>query len=343
MKLHHDKKRYAQAVRFASQHIGIPEIYIEKDYWVTLALKHVFTSEIGKELIFKGGTALSKAYKLIERFSEDIDLVLVTTGKESGNQVKRKLQEVSTLVNTIMPEVVDDDLTRKRGMNRKTVHSYSQAFQGVFGQVRDKVVIETTSYGTPEPYEVRPIQSMIGEVLRSTGQIDLIVQYELEAFDVAVLHPNKVLCEKIMSLVRFSYFDNPEERLKQKVRHLYDLHALLGQKRTIDFVKSPSFEQIMMRVAMDDMDSYPNNNAWLEQNPRDAIVFKEWEHVWKSIQMEYKTTFGQLVYGELPTEKDISDTMSILSERLDTLNWNSVRLTMLRKSRNKDMDIDLER
>ena len=61
MKLHHDKKRYAQAVRFASQHIGIPEIYIEKDYWVTLALKHVFTSEIGKELIFKGGTALSKA------------------------------------------------------------------------------------------------------------------------------------------------------------------------------------------------------------------------------------------------------------------------------------------
>jgi predicted nucleotidyltransferase component of viral defense system len=50
----------------------IPAIYVEKDYWVTYALFTIFNNEIGKDTVFKGGTALSKCYNMIERFSEDI-------------------------------------------------------------------------------------------------------------------------------------------------------------------------------------------------------------------------------------------------------------------------------
>ena len=49
---------------------------IEKDWWVTLALKAAFSSSCKDNMIFKGGTSLSKGYDLIERFSEDVDLAI---------------------------------------------------------------------------------------------------------------------------------------------------------------------------------------------------------------------------------------------------------------------------
>ena len=55
---------------------GLPPVPIEKDFWVCWTLKHLFALEDQPPLIFKGGTSLSKAYGVIERFSEDIDLVL---------------------------------------------------------------------------------------------------------------------------------------------------------------------------------------------------------------------------------------------------------------------------
>lgn len=53
-------------------------LYIEKDYWVSYILKAISQSQYKDVAIFKGGTSLSKAYKLIERFSEDIDLAVIT-------------------------------------------------------------------------------------------------------------------------------------------------------------------------------------------------------------------------------------------------------------------------
>ena len=76
MKLHEDKKLFREAVEFTAQLMDILDIYVEKDYWVTYALHTIFHNPIGEEAIFKGGTALSKCHGLIDRFSEDIDLVV---------------------------------------------------------------------------------------------------------------------------------------------------------------------------------------------------------------------------------------------------------------------------
>lgn len=76
MNLHENKELFQDAVIATSQQLSIKEIYIEKDYWVTFALFHIFKNDIGKETVFKGGTALSKCFGMIQRFSEDIDLVV---------------------------------------------------------------------------------------------------------------------------------------------------------------------------------------------------------------------------------------------------------------------------
>ena len=77
MKLHENQTLFRQAVRFTAQEMEIPDLYIEKDYWVTFALKQIFSEETKEYCVFKGGTALSKCYGIIERFSEDIDMSLI--------------------------------------------------------------------------------------------------------------------------------------------------------------------------------------------------------------------------------------------------------------------------
>ena len=98
---------------------GIAEIYIEKDYWVTLALHSIFSEEIWKSCIFKCGTALLKCNRLIDRFSKDIDIVLLKQGTESSNQLKNKLKKVTKIVSEHIPEIDIEGITNKKGMIRK--------------------------------------------------------------------------------------------------------------------------------------------------------------------------------------------------------------------------------
>ncbi len=95
MKLHRNKELFRNAIIATSQLKNIPKIYVEKDYWVTLALYSIFSNEIGKSCIFKGGIASSKCNRLINRFSENIDIVLLKQGNESGNQLKGKLKKIT--------------------------------------------------------------------------------------------------------------------------------------------------------------------------------------------------------------------------------------------------------
>jgi predicted nucleotidyltransferase component of viral defense system len=63
-----------KALGVAATASGRPVHLLEKDIWVVWALQGLFASLLGKHLVFKGGTSLSKGYDIIQRFSEDIDL-----------------------------------------------------------------------------------------------------------------------------------------------------------------------------------------------------------------------------------------------------------------------------
>jgi len=161
MRLHEEQTLFRQAVTATAAQLNIPEIFIEKDYWVTCALHLIFHDPIGEETIFKGGTALSKCFRLIDRFSEDIDMVVKHHEGETDNQLKRKIKKVGHAVTSMMPEVEIEGLTRKVGMNRKTAHSYPKMFRGSFGQTRNVVVVEATWFGYYEPYIAHPLSSYI--------------------------------------------------------------------------------------------------------------------------------------------------------------------------------------
>ena len=213
MKLHDNKELFKDAIIATSQLMGIAEIYVEKDYWVTLALHSIFSDEVGKTCIFKGGTALSKCNHLIDRFSEDIDIVLLKQGDESSNQLKNKLKKITKIVGAHIPEIEIEGITNKKGMIRKTAHNYPKVFEGLFGQIRDNLIVEATWLGSFEPYEKGKVSSLIYEMITETNQQQIADEYDLNPFEVNVLSPKRTFCEKIMSLVRFSYTTNPIEDL----------------------------------------------------------------------------------------------------------------------------------
>lgn len=299
----------------------IPE-YVEKDYWITYALFTVFTNEIGKDIVFKGGTSLSKCYQMIERFSEDIDLVVFRREGETDNRLKSKLKAVSRIVETHLPEVQFQGITRKMGMNRKTAHSYHKEFQDDYGEVRDLIILESTWLGYFEPYTTKSINSFIGQTLLANKQFDIAQEFGLHPFDAFVLEPIRTICEKIMSLVRFSYSENPIKDLKNKVRHTYDLHQLLRQEIFLNFFNSSAFEQMVLKVAHDDVLSFRNNNKWLIYHPSEALIFKDLENVWLELKIAYSGKFRTLVFGEFPKEEEVIGTLRMIKQRLNGIPWN---------------------
>ena len=311
----------ASSINEASRISGISAKAIEKDWWVTLSLKLVFNTPYAKYFAFKGGTSLSKCYEYVNRFSEDIDLVLLRQPDENGNQLKLKLKKISNAVSEVLPELTINGITNKMGMIRKTAHSYNHNFEGDFGQIRDVVIVESTWLGYYEPYTKRMVKSFIYEMMENRGQLELAKEYNLLPFEVLVLEPSRTMCEKIMSLVRFSYTENAEEDLKKKIRHVYDLHQLLIQKEIIEFFNSADFENMLLKVANDDVDSFKNNNAWLKHHPVNSKIFSELDLIWPKLKSAYTVNFKDMVHGDFPDEKELLATLNRIKIRISGVEW----------------------
>lgn len=102
----------AEAPEFAAARCGRPAHLLEKDIWVVWVLATIFESDLANKLTFKGGTSLSKVYRIIDRFSEDIDLTydireLVPDLLAQGNPIPASASQekrISSAVPNRLPE-----------------------------------------------------------------------------------------------------------------------------------------------------------------------------------------------------------------------------------------------
>lgn len=110
MNLHENKELFADAVLAASQSkedggLGIKQIFIEKDYWISRSLKMLSQSRDVDLAVFKGGTSISKAYGLGSRFSEDIDVAITEDSFRTDNQTKALISRISRTMSNGLTEV----------------------------------------------------------------------------------------------------------------------------------------------------------------------------------------------------------------------------------------------
>ena len=124
--LHHNRETFEQVIlRVAEDKKIAPEI-IEKDYYVTLFLKKI--KELQPNLIFKGGTSLSKCYKLINRFSEDIDLNIETEAKPTEGQRKKLKANIVSVIDEFGFVLSNPDKVHSRRDYNKYIIDYPTVF-----------------------------------------------------------------------------------------------------------------------------------------------------------------------------------------------------------------------
>ena len=111
MNLHENKKLFTDAVLAAAEQLDIKAVYIEKDYWITRSLKLMAQDSNAERAIFKGGTSLSKAYKIGNRFSEDIDVAISDANSLSGNQLKMLIKRIAKEMTVGLDEFVVQGVT----------------------------------------------------------------------------------------------------------------------------------------------------------------------------------------------------------------------------------------
>jgi len=316
MKLHEEREVFSELVAVTAETIGLPQIYVEKDYWVTKALKYLSESPHVDEVVFKGGTSLSKAYRLIDRFSEDIDLA-VLAGDKGDAARKKLLKNVEGAVTQGLTYLKEDARESKGSKYRKTVYQYPRSIDGGdFGQASTELLVEVNAFAKPEPFELRVLQTLIAEVLAERSETNLIAQYALEGFSVNVLSVRRTLVEKILGVIKDSYNEDPAAKLSDRIRHLYDICLILKHDEYRDFVASDDFKSLCDLCIEDDKASFLKYSVCLERPLIGAPIFSEFGNWRASLDATYTGVFSGLVYGDLPTMSDIEEAFYFIKENL---------------------------
>ena len=316
MTLHHNQELFSELIVRTSEMLKMPEIYIEKDYWVTYILYALsqMDVDIQDKVVFKGGTSLSKAHRLIERFSEDIDLAVVAEGL-NGSQTKKLLKTLEkSLAQLPLKEIAEHPQMTKGSEYRKSVYAYPQFREGNFGDAVNVIILELNTFAHPTPNSKISISSYINEFLSKEDRDDLIEANDLESFEVSVLDLERTLCEKISAIARASYDGDAE--MQKKIRHFYDIHLLLQNPEIQTFLKSKSFDEMMDIVKDDDSDNKQFNKDWAGKPILEAPIFVETSESISRLEPYYRQTFKSLVYGELPDIQSIEESILTLKGRI---------------------------
>jgi hypothetical protein len=228
VRLRDDQRLITAAVRQVADRTGIPAAHIEKDYWLTEALRRMAAVADAERftLLFKGGTSLSKAFRLIERFSEDVDVlvVLLTSSKGEQDRLLRRLID-EAVVGCGLPVIAEPSGTTK-AIKRAARIQYPT--QGGGAGISDGLLIELGSRGGTMPDQRLTIRSLIAE--HSEGNLDDVE--EAQTFEVSVLSPVRTLVEKLV-LLHTAHANADDGRINKTARHYYDLFHLLGRPEIV--------------------------------------------------------------------------------------------------------------
>ena len=234
-------ERRALLFEQAQQILGLAPASIEKDFWVCWILRELFSlPEWGTQFAFKGGTSLSKAWKIIQRFSEDVDVVIDRQflgfgGELSRNRQKKLVQACSERIRTeVQPrlegklkETLPSDLPFSLKMasveedsdQQTLLFQYPSTFAQNVSYLRPVVKIEMGARGETEPAETRLISPYLAEAYP-----DIIGP---GSFTVRTISPRRTFWEKAMLLHEETYRPAGKVRRARLARHYYDIWCLI--------------------------------------------------------------------------------------------------------------------
>ena len=249
----------SEALEVAAGRSGRPAHLLEKDIWVVWALSAIYDSPLGDSLTFKGGTSLSKVYKVIDRFSEDIDLTydireLVPDLLRDGNPIPASASQekkITSAVHSRLPKWIEQ--TVQPVIEQALVASGLQAELSLAGKDSDKLIITYPATKKGTGYAAATIQLEFGA--RATGEphqrhhvacdiAPLIDGVSFPAAQPLVTAAERTFWEK--ATAAHVYCLQGRLRGNRYSRHWYDLAALA---KTTHFASAASDHELARQVA----------------------------------------------------------------------------------------------
>ena len=315
----------------ANAMIGQDPQTIEKDWWVTQVLRVLFAQPYAEHLSFKGGTSLSKAWNLIERFSEDIDIAISReylgfSGELSRTQVSDKLRRAScSFVRERMQNDVREGLLALGiGAEKFNVHvditsvtttdpevifvDYQSALPNS-EYIAHTVKVEVSGRSMHDPVQTVALQSQIDSIL----PLSSIVQ---PSFAVSVVRPERTFLEKVMLLHEEFAKPTEEVRTNRMSRHLYDLERMMKT----DIAERALQDKALYRTIVEhrrkfiglkgfDYDTLYPQTISLEI-PADVL------HLWRK---DYEQMQESMIYGDSLPFDELMENIRQLNVRIKSL------------------------
>lgn len=309
---------------------GLLPTAIEKDWWVMIALRAVFSTEYTEHLVFKGGTSLSKAWGIIERFSEDIDLAIDRSffnyeGDLSRKQVT-KLRKASCkfvtekfqqkLTTTLTEHGVKEFRIRLVDFERSDTDplSIELNYKSITEKVeylQPRVLIEISSRSLRDPYENRDLISFIGAKYPDLPFAD-------KPIEIPTVLQTSTFLEKIFLL--HEEFQKPpgrKIRSERMTRHLYDISKLMDTKFSEEAIKDKElYDTIIAHREMLIKISWVDYSKHRPQ----TINFIPPESVMEEWKKDYSVMQESMFYGETESFDDLIDKLKGLEEKFNSMN-----------------------
>ncbi len=313
MNLHEDKTVFIELIRATSGHYKIKSEFIEKDYWLTFVLRQLANSNYLQNAVFKGGTSLSKAYKLIDRFSEDIDIAIISESSDSGNNVKNLLRSVEKEITQGFIDFHLEGVTSKGSRYRKSVIQFQSSLDST---ILDKLIIEVNAFANPFPFKQMELSSLVFSFLTFSKNLDYVRLYNLHPFKLNVLSLDQTLIEKMVSLIRFSFDKNPVESLSKKIRHFYDIYFLCSHMDCIKLFESNTIKIRFNKLWEHDLALFDEPDGWKEKLVIDSPLLTDFDGVWNQLKSRYKLELTALAYNSIPPAELIATNFKTLLSRI---------------------------
>lgn len=301
----HNHKNFPDLLRILEDKTNIQSGLIEKDYWIMHVLNGLKKQNFNFEL--KGGTSLSKGYKIIDRFSEDVDIHIKPpkelevdespsrTKNKSINSRKKfydwlaKTIKIDGIVSVERDHSFDDTHYYRSGGIRLFYESKTNSIDGI----KEGILLEA-GFDTVTPNTKLIISSWAFDHATEIGTIEMI---DNRAVDITCYHPGYTFVEKLQTVAtKFRQEQTDGIERPNYMRQYYDLYCLLGNEEVLQFIGTPEYEAHKKeRFPNQDLEiPIASNEAFLLSSPALRDVFKK--RYAKTENLYYK---GQPEFDEL--------------------------------------------
>lgn len=288
-----NRGEWKEIIETVARELGRTEFMVEKD-----TIQSMFLLELSKvelPFVFKGGTSLAKAYELIDRFSEDIDLSMNRKPTESERKASKKIiVSIAEFLGMTLsnPEKI---------MSRHDYNMYVFKYTSLFADMPMEIIIETSYYQPVYPVEKHTVGSFVGRFCERR-KIELPIPFKAATVLMDVQSVKRTFIDKVFAICDYRIQDSQD----RDSRHLYDICKLLDQIELDD-----ELDKLIDNVRDDRMLSKNNPSAQLQYNIPNMLNEIIESRFYES---DYKNITQKLLYEDISYDYAVENGIAVIAQ-----------------------------